>query len=610
MKKLLYLLFFLIALGIFYKIFFTISNIKDDRFAILLVYNPKLITKCDYVVKAYESVLQEEGVPFKKISYEVLASYKTDLNFILKHPGLILPDCAMQWFNEDFLEWFKEYVNGGGSIFISYDVGVKDRKGAYQKEAAFSDLLGINYCLYDKLKDKAYTVGRVKIIDPKFLGISPGKIEKENMLISGYIYGSLYYPTAEVEIRNWDIKSFAQIFTEDKKSFTASALKEIKKGKIFWVNLPLGHLKAYSDDFIMRSFLTTFLFKIIQIPHIVNTPHAKGGLVINWHIDANSDWKTIPFMIEKGYLLKEMLYSFHITAGDFRDHPGDNLGFDACGKGKELVKLMLQYGEIGSHGGWAHNYFSQGILENKFNVKDTENYIIKNIKCLETLTNYPLKEYSAPNGVHPQPIKTKILKKLGIIAYYYSGDSGSAPNRTFFDGAMVERDVIAFPTLSYQKFASFHEMWKGGVSEKEVESFLLDILNYVVYEKTIRLFYSHPYDLPYYSKALKVFLEKAKDLIKKELLEINTMRYFAEFLLRFLETEYSFNINSHELKISLKNKKGLQHITVAVPKRYTIIYPRLNLKTKEDDYYKYFIINGNLNEINLIFSINNQLPKH
>ncbi|MGB9812016.1 MAG: hypothetical protein ACPLSN_10005 [Dictyoglomus turgidum] len=118
-----------------------------------------------------------------------------------------------------------------------------------------------------------------------------------------------------------------------------------------YVNLPLGHLKAYADDFPIRTFLRVFLFEILKIPHLLNTPYGIGGIVINWHVDSSIDWKSIPYMLQNNYLRKGIEYSIHITAGDFRDKQGDKLGFDACGEGKKYVKMILNFGVISSHGG-------------------------------------------------------------------------------------------------------------------------------------------------------------------------------------------------------------------------------------------------------------------
>jgi peptidoglycan/xylan/chitin deacetylase (PgdA/CDA1 family) len=80
-----------------------------------------------------------------------------------------------------------------------------------------------------------------------------------------------------------------------------------------------------------------------------------------------------------------------------------------------------------------------------------EEYIAKNNRALEEITGYKIEEYSAPLGAHPQPLATQVLERLGMIAYYYCGDSGSAPNRTFSDGGMVSEHVVAFPVTNFGK---------------------------------------------------------------------------------------------------------------------------------------------------------------
>lgn len=572
------------------------------EFNILILYNPALLESCSYVIHAYESVLQEEGIPFKKLDYSMLPP-RIEKDFVLKHPALILPDCALQHMNPDLKTWYETYLSKGGSLLLVYDAGIKDHKGAYLKEPIFSYLLDINYSTYHKLREKSYTIAHIKILYPKLLGITPGKLDKDLRFVKGYKYGNLEYPVAKAEILKPTMQILATAQTREGEELPALAIKDYKKGKIFYANLPLGHLKAYSEDLWLRSVIRYFLFKTLRIPHIYNTPYGIGGLVINWHIDANSDWKSIPFMIENGYFVEGIEYSNHITAGDFRDTPGDNLGFDACGKGKDFVKMILPYGLIGSHGGWAHNWFSYGILEGKINKEDMEKYIRMNNECLESITGYKIREYSAPNGVHP-PEKTEILERMGFVAYYYTGDSGSSPNRTFLNGKMISSKVIAFPITHLREHASLYEMWREGISEEEVESFLLDLLNFVEREKVIRLFYSHPYDIPHYPRAIKSFLDKANDLQKQGKIQIKPMSYFADFLLRFLRTKYSFKLNGNLLEVNLVNPEGLSGITVAIPKSYRLIEDYKNTIIKQDENYYYIIIKDDIKSATFTFEFN------
>jgi hypothetical protein len=511
----------------------------------------------------------------------------------------------LQHIHPSAVEWFKDYLSYGGSLLISQDAGIKNHAGAYLKSAIFSPLLGINYILYDKLRADSFSEGYIKIVDGN-LEITPGKINKEQRLITGYMYGGLTYPYAKTEDNGFDGKTLA--FVVDKKDsneYKALVWKKYKEGYIFYSSLPLGHLKAYSDDIVLRSVLRYFLFKLVKIPHLMNTPKSKGGLVINWHVDANSDWISIPIMLEKGYIRKGIEYSFHITAGEFRDKPGDNLGFDACGKGGKYVKMIVPYGAIGSHGGWAHNWFSYGILDGRISKKDIYKYIEKNNQCLESITGYKIREYSAPNGVHPQPETTKILEKLGVVAYYYTGDSGSSPNRTFIDGKMVSSKVIAFPITPYEESASFYEMHKNGVSEEEVYKFLVSLTDFCIKTKQIRLFYSHPYDIPLYPNAFLRAVDYWESKEKAGLLEVHSMSYFADFLLRFLKTEYSFRKKGDELVVRLKNPEGLKDIGIAIPNYYgkVLSFPKEVVFLDQDEHFYYFYVNKNAKELELIFKL-------
>ena len=280
---------------------------------------------------------------------------------------------------------------------------------------------------------------------------------------------------------------------------------------------------------------------------------------------------------------KKLKYSIDITAGTFNDKPGDGHGFDACGKGKKIVRQIMPYGEIGSHGGWGHNWFAKNMEENKFSIEKIEKYIRMNNDCLSSVMGRPIREYSAPVGIHP-PTVTKILEDMKIKAYYYTGDTGSAPNRTFLNGKMVSDKVIAFPVTPFGKDASFYEMHKAGRSKKEMRSWLYSMADYAEKNRVIRLMYSHIYDVRNeYPKVVKDFLNH---LIKRQdtgRLNVNTMVYFAEFIERFLKTSSEFKIKKDSLSIEVKNKDSLKDIFMAVPIN-KFIKPK-DYFSKDENYY-------------------------
>lgn len=572
---------------------------RSQNLGVLLVYNPALMRDYSYVLQAYKSVLEEEGVSHDEINVNHLLSLRVE-DIVRSKPVIILPDGLAQILPEELREWMKDYLSRGGSIAVIYDAGIKNIRGAFLDEAMFSEMIGINYINYNRLHKDAYTLGYIKLdnkVDMDFLEIPSGKTDK-GLLLGGYAYGKLEYPVARNDLRGGisEQQIYAYVITGRGEKYPAVVIRDYGKGKVLYVNLPLGHLKAYSDDLPLRAMLRTFLFKSVKIPHLLNTHNGKGGLVINWHIDSSIEWKSIPIMLRDGYLIRGIEYSIHITAGDFRDEPGDGLGFDACGKGKDFVKTIMDYGVIGSHGGWGHNWFSRNIENSKFSEKEVYEYIKKNNDCLEDITGYRIVEYAAPNGVHPQPMTTGVLKKLGFLSYYYTGDAGSSPNRTFISGRMVSNKIIAFPIMPFGRSASLNEMKGAGKTEGEVERWLIETVDYAVRNRTVRLIYSHPYDIPNYPSALKSFLAYADKMQKVDKLEIRSMSYFAKFLLKFLKTGYTFKADDKGLTLSLRNPEGLEGITAAIPKE---IYKRPDtdgVVVHEDEDYYYLSIKGNPNE--------------
>jgi peptidoglycan/xylan/chitin deacetylase (PgdA/CDA1 family) len=105
----------------------------------------------------------------------------------------------------------------------------------------------------------------------------------------------------------------------------------------------------------------------------------------------------------------------------------------------------MRYGHIGSHGGWAHNKFAADIEAGRDDEATIRELIDRNDKCLESVTHVPVRSFAAPVGVHPQPMMTHALDQLGIIGYYYTGDTGAPVERPFYDGVLVSTRAGRFP---------------------------------------------------------------------------------------------------------------------------------------------------------------------
>jgi hypothetical protein len=567
---------------------------RKGKMEVLLAYQPALVSANPCVLEAYQSVLQEEGVPFRTIDAEELVSLSPQS--FPDRPAVILPDGINQALPERFDGWVRKYLEEGGNVLIGYDAGTKDQNGFYRNEAVFAEMIGLNYILYNQCPECAYSTGSLRFADGaamEIFEIPPGKTNA-NLAVVGYQYGMLEYPFARSVVTKEidDRKILAYMVDKSNKKYPAIVETRHGKGNALYTGVPLGYLKCYSDDLLLRSAIRFFLFKSVKVPHLMSVPGGKGGVVINWHIDSNAEWIYLPLLKKKGYFRDSLKYSFHITAGDYQVEVGDNQGFDASDKGRKFVEMLMPYGIIGSHGGWGHDWFANRVTSGEFQEKEIEQYIVKNNKSLEEIVGYKIEEYSAPVGIHPQPVTTKVLEKLGMIAYYYTGDQGSAPNRTFADGKMVSEHVIAFPVTNSGGIISLEEMKLNGRTPAEVYRWLSGVVDYAAKDRVVRLIYSHPNDVKYYPKTVSDFLDHLSSVQKDGKIWIETMTFYAKFFLRFLRTTYDFTYEGPVLSVRLKNSEGLKDVTVALPKHQFSQpeMPQSGVSFDEDENYFYLTI--------------------
>ncbi len=75
MRKILLIIIFVFLIIVFSLKFYTYFIIRNSsEFKIFLAYNPSLLLNHEYAIRAYASVLQEEGIPFQRIDYSILNS--------------------------------------------------------------------------------------------------------------------------------------------------------------------------------------------------------------------------------------------------------------------------------------------------------------------------------------------------------------------------------------------------------------------------------------------------------------------------------------------------------------------------------------------------------
>lgn len=574
----------------FWLIRYQQSRQLEQNFEILLARHSKLDTLETAVHYAFTSVLEEEGVPFRWANKDEILKHQPQE--IIKHnPVIIFPDYISQDIPEEYELWISAYIKLGGNVFITYNSGIRMRNERYRDKAVFSSILGLNYITYKKQGEKTFQQASVQFKDKAaadLFEIPAGKLD-ENLYLTGYQYGKLNYPVAKIDAQNIQPHEIiAYSVHEDGSRNPCIIVKNFEQGSALYVNLPLGYLKAYAtDEMPLRSLLRTYLFKIVKIPHLSNMPSHKAGLVINWHVDTNKDWQAINWAEKTGILRKELSYSSHISAGPWLEEPEDNLGFDAH-RHKDLVRKLAEYGHVGSLGGWAHNWFATRVANYEMTPEEIELHIRMNNEVLYNITGIPVKEFSAPRGVH-FPLFTRIMEEKKINSHYYSGDSGSFPNRSFIDGKRFSNQVFSFPVMTLNQYATVQELGRNNISAKVFENWLTSTLDYLISKRRIALITGHfydYYDFPQYIKPFNDFLDSAIALQNADKLLVKPMHFFADFWQRFLKTKIKYKPKNGLMLIEMINPESLQNIVLCLPKEdYKKTASEYINITEDDDYY-------------------------
>ncbi|MBI3772787.1 MAG: hypothetical protein HY272_08835 [Gammaproteobacteria bacterium] len=136
---------------------------------------PDDVVSSDPRMQTWRDAADEEGLQLEFI---------TDSQFLqmgltsLKYKGIILPDQIHQRASNELIASVKEYVSRGGRLMLVYDAGVLTDAGFYPPvKSRFSDLVGVDYVLYDALREFTIGLGPVLGIEKTLweLQVPPGK---------------------------------------------------------------------------------------------------------------------------------------------------------------------------------------------------------------------------------------------------------------------------------------------------------------------------------------------------------------------------------------------------------------------------------------------------
>jgi hypothetical protein len=558
-----------------YVLYGTSHEAQADSLFLLV---PDGIDGNNVTVREWKDAAEEEGLHLALLHDSELLNPLQRTRAI---PGLIVPDLIHRNANATLIGALHEYVHRGGNLLVIYDACTWDLDNNYSKvQSRLSDLVGVSYALYDRYRTDSIHWSSVwgDVNSMQELGIPPGKFvpagsviqakvkaaalsseagdlrpAPDQLVLTRYEYGYLNYPTFRT-VRDFD----GRVLLHSSGGVAAGVRKD-NKGRVLFVNLPLGYLAARTDGMLMHSFLRYFAIKMAGLPYLSPVPDGIGGLVFNWHIDAKSMIGPLQQLVSAG-VFDRGPYSVDFTAGpdvdQFGDGKGLNVGVDATTD--HLISQLQRRGHvIGSHGGWIHNYFGEHIGEN--NEREFAPYIQRNIEAIEKVTGKPITEYSAPLGNQPQWV-SHWLEARHIDAYYFAGDTGMGPTQVYRDGVRDGDSVWAFPIVHLGSYASLEEMGFANVSSGIVKNWLNGVAGFVAEDRTARLVYTHPLGATKYIGALKEFLSYTDQLARENRFRWYTMSHLADFLNQRKETQWSMvQKASGSLLLRARNSKTLNH---------------------------------------------------
>jgi hypothetical protein len=510
----------------------------------------------------------------------LLLTPMTDSEFL--HPwfarhqiaGVILPDQVRKVASDVLIDTLKQYVAQGGRLMLVYDAGIWTSHQRYAEHASrLSDLAGIRYGDYRKLGAGVSTWSPVLASRYTFkaLHVPPGKYalysvmreyaktpQVQQVLVDQPVYSLAGYDHPVLSYDSYVTSGTYQgvVLMQTVQGSVAAGIHRHGKGDVLFVNLPLAYLKARTDGMLMHAFLRYFAERMLHLPYLASEPDAVGGLVMNLHLDSNVALPALEKLRDLGFY-QQGPFSVHITAGPDATHKGDGAGLNVLHnkKTQAWIKFFQAHGyAVGSHGGWIHDYWGNKVPDQA--TPEFENYLALNKQALEKVLGQPIVEYSSPEGNHPAWV-TDWLHDHGFLAYYFTGDSGSPPTRSYRDGKLRYPRLWSFPILTYHDMAGFEELRGGGVSTTQVEQWLHAISEFCTDNRSVRLIYFHPRGALLYPKAMRSWLALTAKLQHDGKFRWYTLTGLSEFLNRRLQTQWRISRSGETLHFAAENPQTL-----------------------------------------------------
>ena len=640
-----------------------------SKMALLL---PDGLALTEAQVSAWTDAAQEQG--FKLGILRNNAFLQAGPGIRSQYSGIIIPDQMQVTMSDALIISIENYVVQGGNVMLVYDAGALTSDGFYAiPKSRFSNLVGVDYVLYDQLRERTIGLGPVigSVSTLRALQIPPGKSmlypsiaaaapastsgsaraapiatprdasayflpanplnpgglalhdhslyfkrqqgpktyepqearhsasQKDNALdrngkvlkhagavqrepvtntstgafstlaaiadpvhsISGYFYGALSYPSFVTQGK----PQGNVLFSSPQHGLIASS-RALGSGSILFVNMPLTYLKLSDDGMPLHGFLHWFASGPLKLPRLTNVPDGVGGLVFNWHLDSNAALEPMQTLKNMG-VWNHKPFSIDITAGPDTIVPGDKLGFDLPNnaRAQQFLKYFDAHGhEVGSHGGWIHDYY--GINASEINESQFVNYLRLNRNAIESVIGHPIAEYSAPQGNNPL-WALRWLAQNGVKSYYSLSHTGTSATRTYRGGKLVSPTLWAFPVAPLGVAATFEEFEELQIPEQDINQWYTQLIDFSVNGKTNRLIYAHPPGAVQYANVMSNLLQYARQKQQAGQFRWYTMAGLAAFMTKRSAISWDSAVSSSgRMRVTASHPSSLDSMTWAYPK--------------------------------------------
>ncbi len=391
---------------------------------------------------------------------------------------------------------------------------------------------------------------------------TPAMVTTDIHGVSGYVFGFLDYPSY---LTRGDYAGDVLLSSPDHG--LVAGVNTFGAGKVLFVNLSLSYLKGQTDAMLMHGFVRYFGDTMLGLPRLANQPKGKGGLVFNWHYDDEAA-NLANGQLDMIGVWDQGPYSIHITAGPDVDFFGDGLGNDLPNNAETQAWLRYfdQKGhQVGSHGGWIHNYYGINVTED--NGAEFEQYLVLNHNAVDDLLGRKSTEYSAPQGNNPL-WAMDWLQDYGILGYYFAGHTGMAPTLGYREGKPKNRGMWAFPVMPFGEYATFEEFDVYGVTDAEIIDWYNSLMDFAVFNRTSRLIYAHPPGAAGHPEVMHALMDRAAAYKDNGYFKWYTMTNLANFMNSRAQVSWSVMDDGFGLhSFKAKHPASLKGQTWMLPKR-------------------------------------------